>query len=154
MQRDRLTRWIAARPRWQLIGMAIGVPVFSLVLLVAAMWVGTRLGWYGPLPEQEELLAIENDQAAQIYAADGTLLGKYYVENRSSVPLDSISPYVVQALISTEDSRFFEHQGIDLRALGRVLWRSILQRDRSGGGGSTISQQLAKNLYPRRIYSQ
>ncbi|MEM6397156.1 MAG: transglycosylase domain-containing protein [Bacteroidota bacterium] len=134
--------------------MCIGLPVLVLFMLVATMWVGTRLGWYGALPTQEELLAIENDQAAQIYSADGVLLGKYYVENRSSVPLDSISPYVVHGLISTEDSRFFEHQGIDLRALGRVLWRSILQQDRSGGGGSTISQQLAKNLYPRRNYRQ
>ncbi|MEO0625726.1 MAG: transglycosylase domain-containing protein [Bacteroidota bacterium] len=152
--RIRLSQWAAKRSRWQLIGLAVGAPMTLLILLVSTMWVGTRLGWYGELPDQEELLAIENDQAAQIYATDGTLLGKYFVENRSSVPLDSISPYVVQALISTEDSRFFEHQGIDLRALGRVLWRSVLKRDRSGGGGSTISQQLAKNLYPRRNYRQ
>jgi penicillin-binding protein 1A len=102
------------------------------------------------LPEHEELALIENAEASSVISEDGYLLGKYFRENRISVPQEDISPYVVDALIATEDARFFEHQGIDLRALARVAVRTILLGDRSSGGGSTISQQLAKQLYPRR----
>lgn len=151
---DRIVRWTKSQPRWKLALLGLGGPFLFLVLFVGLMWMGTRMGWYGELPSLEALQEIENDQAAEVYSADGVLLGKYFIENRTSVPLDSISPYVIQGLIATEDARFFEHQGVDLRALGRVLWRSIIRRDRSGGGGSTLSQQLAKNLYPRHSYRQ
>ncbi|UPT69242.1 MAG: transglycosylase domain-containing protein [Sphingobacteriales bacterium JAD_PAG50586_3] len=71
------------------------------------------------------------------------------MENRSNVKYEQLSPNLVNALISTEDERFFEHSGVDLEALVRVLFRTVLTGDEGGGGGSTITQQLAKNLFKR-----
>jgi penicillin-binding protein 1A len=83
---------------------------------------------------------------------DKEVLGRIYLKNRTNVPLDEISEYVVKALIPTEDVRFFKHQGVDKRSLMRVFFKSLLLGDRSSGGGSTLSQQLAKNIYPRGNY--
>ncbi|MBK6285446.1 MAG: transglycosylase domain-containing protein [Draconibacterium sp.] len=85
----------------------------------------------------------------EVLSSDGKVLGRYYVENRSSVKFNEISPNVINALVATEDSRFYEHRGIDEIALLRVFVKSILLQDHSSGGGSTLSQQLAKNLFPR-----
>ena len=142
--------WTRRQPKLKLFFLAVGVPAALGFLLFVFLYVRTLGGHYGHIPEAAELKLIENSEASSIISEDGKLLGKYYRENRVSIPLEDMSPYVTQALIATEDSRFFEHRGIDLRALGRVAWRSILLGDRSGGGGSTISQQLAKQLYPRR----
>ncbi|MEL6925386.1 MAG: transglycosylase domain-containing protein, partial [Bacteroidota bacterium] len=123
-----------------------GASVILLVLLI-------RFGAFGALPPVEELSDIHNHNAAEVYADDGVLLGKYFVENRTNVSHEEISPAITNALVATEDARFFEHGGVDMRAWVRVLFRTIIMRDRSGGGGSTLSQQLAKNLYPRRDYA-
>ena len=151
-RRGGRTAWayLRAQPPVKLIFLAVGVPALLAVLFFAWIFISALSGSYGPMPDARELSLIENAEASSVISEDGKLLGKYFRENRISVPLEEISPYVIDALIATEDSRFFEHQGIDLRALGRVAWRSILRGDRSGGGGSTISQQLAKQLYPRR----
>ena len=145
-------KYLRSQPPLRLAFIVIAVPALLMTLLFLFLFVRTLGGSYGYLPEKEELALIENSEASSVISEDDQLLGKYYQENRVSVPLERISPYVVNALIATEDSRFFEHQGIDLRALARVAWRSILLRDRSGGGGSTISQQLAKQLYPRKRF--
>src|SRR5690606_692794 len=92
---------------------------------------------------------IKNPQASEVFSDDGRLLGRYYTENRSNVRFEEISPNVIHALIATEDARFYEHRGIDEIALMRVLFKTILLGDRSAGGGSTLSQQIAKNLFPR-----
>ncbi len=104
--------------------------------------------FFGPVPERAELSEIRNQQASQIYSADGRLIGTYYLQNRAEVHLESVNPIVVDALLAVEDVRFYDHNGIDNRALVRVFVRSILLRQ-NAGGGSTITQQLAKNLYPR-----
>ena len=127
----------------------VGIPLVIGVLIFGFLYVRTVSGHYGRIPDHAELRLIENSEASSVISEDGKLLGKYYQINRTSVDLREISPYVLHGLIATEDARFFEHSGIDLRALGRVAWRSILLGDSSGGGGSTISQQLAKQLYPR-----
>jgi penicillin-binding protein 1A len=101
------------------------------------------------LPSFEQLENPRSRVASDIYSADGELMGKYYIENRSPLPYDSISPYLVQALVSTEDERFYQHSGIDPWALGRVAVKTILLSNKSAGGGSTISQQLAKLLVGR-----
>ena len=106
-------------------------------------------GFTGHIPNTAQLREINNPQASEVYSEDGKLLGRYYIENRSNVAFDEISPNVIQALIATEDSRFYEHRGIDEIALLRVMVKTILLRDRSAGGGSTLSQQIAKNLFPR-----
>lgn len=103
-------------------------------------------------PSKNELRAIRNPVASEVYTADSILIGRYFVQDRTQVKFQDISPLVIDALIATEDVRFYQHSGIDYRSLGRVLIKSILLQDESAGGGSTITQQLAKNLYPRKDY--
>ncbi|BDD06194.1 penicillin-binding protein 1A [Aureibacter tunicatorum] len=106
-------------------------------------------GWFGGLPTYEQLENPKSDLASELYSSDGVLLGKYFRVHRSQVGYDEISPNIKNALIATEDNVFFEHAGISLRALYRVLWYSAILRQ-DAGGGSTISQQLAKNLFQTR----
>ena len=150
------TSWAYVRrqPPLKLLFFAVAVPLLVVLLIFAYLFINVLNGNYGRLPERAELARIENAEASSVISEDGVVLGKYYAENRVSVPLEEISPYVGEALIATEDARFFEHGGIDLRALVRVALRTVLMGDRSGGGGSTISQQLAKHLYPRARYGR
>ena len=121
----------------------------TLLLLILLVY----LGAFGALPSYGALKSIRNNTASEVFSADSVLLGKYYVDNRVNATMAEISPFVTQALLATEDTRFFEHSGIDFRAWMRVIVKSILLRDESSGGGSTLSQQLAKNLYPRQSHS-
>lgn len=105
-------------------------------------------GLFGPVPETAELKTIHQQEASQILSADGVQLGTYHQQNRTSVNLDETSPELIDALMAIEDIRFHSHNGIDYKALGRVFVKSILM-GQNAGGGSTITQQLAKNLYPR-----
>lgn len=132
--------------KWSSILGISGVIILFLICLLV-YW-----GAFGPLPTYAELTNIRNNTASEVYSEDGVLLGKYYVENRVNADFEEISDDLINALVATEDARFFEHNGIDIRAWGRVLVKSILLSDDSSGGGSTISQQLAKNLYPRRDF--
>ena len=124
----------------------------ALLLLAFLLFLVVYVGFTGPVPSTEVLHKIKNPVATQVFANDGRLLGRYYIENRSNVSFDQISPNVVNALIATEDSRFYQHRGIDEVALMRVFVKSVLLQNRSGGGGSTLSQQIAKNLYPRKFF--
>ena len=121
-------------------------------LLGCLFFILVFLGVLGPVPSKRQLKVINNPVASEVYSADGKILGRYYVENRSNVSFDEISPNVINALIATEDARFYEHRGIDEIALMRVLVKSILLHHESSGGGSTLSQQIAKNLFPRVDY--
>jgi penicillin-binding protein 1A len=103
---------------------------------------------FGPMPTFEDLENPDNNLASQVYSEDGKLLGKYYYQNRSYVDFKEVSSNIVNALIATEDIRFYDHSGIDARGLARVAVKTLLM-GRSSGGGSTITQQLAKNLFPR-----
>ena len=103
-------------------------------------------------PSKDELTSIRNAVASEVYSADSVLLGRYYIQDRTEIKYEDISPHLIKALVATEDIRFYQHEGIDFRSLGRVLVKSILLQDESAGGGSTITQQLAKNLYPRKTY--
>lgn len=105
-------------------------------------------GYFGPVPGTDELSSIQNYEASQVYSSDGKLLGTYYLQNRTEVSLEEINPLMTRALIAVEDARFYEHDGIDKRALARVLFKTIIL-GQDTGGGSTITQQLAKNMYPR-----
>ena len=126
-------------------GVALSLLLFLLFLIV-------YVGFTGPVPSTDELQKIKNPVATEVYAEDGRLLGRYYIENRSNIQFNQISPNVINALVATEDSRFYHHRGIDEVALIRVFFKSILLQDRSSGGGSTLSQQIAKNLYPRKSF--
>jgi len=106
-------------------------------------------GMLGFMPSFEELENPRNILASEIYAEDGKVLDKYFIrENRTYINFKNLPPHLIDALIATEDVRFFKHSGIDLRGLVRVI-KGILTNDSSSGGGSTLSQQLAKMLFPR-----
>ena len=119
-----------------------------LVFLVVLFFVCVASGVFGTMPTFEELENPRTNLATEIYSADGKILGTYYVENRSNVRYAELSHYMPEALISIEDERFTEHSGIDTKALFRVAY-GILTGNKKGGG-STITQQLAKNLFKTR----
>lgn len=131
----------------------IGIGLLSLPVVAVIIWffiyISLLAGLWGKLPTTGELAAIDNHQSSEIYATGGELLGKYFIYDRTHVSLDQISPHVINSLIATEDVRFYKHKGIDYRSMGRVFFKTLLLRQSSAGGGSTISQQLAKNIYPR-----
>ena len=112
-------------------------------------------GWIGYLPELEDLQNPINRYATQVYSSDGKVLGTWHLdkENRVVVPYEKISPYVVNALVATEDERFYEHSGIDFWALGRAIIKRGILGQVEAGGGSTITQQLAKQLYSEKAHS-
>ena len=121
----------------------ITVPVLAVALLLCAVWA------FADIPSFEELENPDSKLATQVLAEDGELLTTFHIENRSHVDYSDLSPFLVQAAVSTEDARFYKHSGIDFESLARVLFKTLLSRDSSQGGGSTITQQLAKTLYPR-----
>lgn len=110
------------------------------------------IGWLGgpEIPSFEILENPNSKQVSEVISDDGVVLGYIGVENRSNITYDQLSPNLINALIATEDARFYEHSGIDSRSLGRVFFKTILGRKESSGGGSTITQQLAKNLFNMR----
>ena len=106
-------------------------------------------GVIGYMPPVEELKNPTDRFASVLYSADGKEIGRYFVGtgNRVYADFDEVSQHVIDALISTEDVRFEEHSGIDMRGLGRVLFKTVLMGNKNAGGGSTLTQQLAKQLY-------
>ncbi len=143
--KDPKKRALAKRLFYLFAGLAL-VGLLALSLFIGLIY----FGFFGALPEKSELYGIQNPVASEVYSRDGVLLGKYYKVNRTLAKYKDINPKVYDALVATEDARFFQHGGIDARSLFRVLIKTILLRDDSGGGGSTLSQQLVKNLYPRQ----
>ncbi len=130
----KIVRWM-----WGLTiaGILIGIGAFTLLS-------------FSDLPSFEELENPKNNLASEVYAADGEVLGRYFYENRIQVSYNEISPFVTQALVATEDERFYEHSGIDFRGLLRVAFKTVLLGQRSSGGASTITQQLAKMLFTEK----
>jgi penicillin-binding protein 1A len=128
--------------RWFYIGIA-GLIVYTFLIYTNFLWLT------GGMPSIEQLQNPKLSQASTIYSADGIEIGKYFTENRVPVDSSAISPWVFKALIATEDKRFHQHSGIDLRRMIGVVF-GILTGNSDSGGGSTISQQLAKNLYSTR----
>ncbi|MFO7935462.1 MAG: transglycosylase domain-containing protein [Bacteroidales bacterium] len=120
------------------------LPIVAFVIIMILIGKG-KMGF---MPEFEQLENPRTNLASELITEDGELLGKYFVENRTFVDYNDLSPYLVDALIATEDVRYYSHSGIDIRSLARVLIKSLLL-GQDEGGGSTISQQLAKNLFPR-----
>jgi len=102
------------------------------------------------MPSFEELENPKSNLASEIITSDQQILGKYYIENRSNSHYQELSPSLINALIATEDARFEKHSGVDTRSILRVIGKTIIGRQKSSGGGSTITQQLAKNLFPRK----
>lgn len=115
---------------------------FVLVALGAAFLGMTVLGWLGEMPDFEELENPKSNLATEIISSDGQVIGKFYLQNRSYTKFHEISPHVISALLATEDIRFYQHSGIDLKALIRAV--VFMGRE---GGASTITQQLALNMF-------
>ena len=130
----KITKWF-----WKILGLVIAVPVIVLLLVWA----------FADIPSFEELENPDSKLATQVLAEDGELLATFHIENRSHVDYFDLSPYLIQAAVATEDARFYKHSGIDYESVARVIFKTLLSRDSSQGGGSTITQQLAKTLYPR-----
>lgn len=125
------------------------VSYLCVLFLIAIFFTMLSFGWLGFMPTFEELENPKANLATEVYADSGELLGYIGIQNRSNVNYKDISPNMINALIATEDARFREHSGIDARSLFRVLTKTILGGHKSSGGGSTLTQQLAKNLFPR-----
>ena len=113
----------------------------AFILLI----IGANFGLLGSMPSISELENPSASLATEIYASDGTMMGKYYLQDRTSVKYKDISPFALNALIATEDERFHEHSGIDAKSLGRAVFGVLTFN--SKGGASTITQQLALNLF-------
>lgn len=126
-----VAKWI-----WRLFFAGIIVAILIFVVLS-----------FSNLPSVKQLEDPKSEIATQIYAADGEVIGRYYTENRVPVSFKELDKDLVHALIATEDERYYEHSGIDFPALGRVFVKTILLGQRSSGGASTITQQLAKQLF-------
>ncbi len=125
----------------------IGAGVMALFILLLS------LGVFGKLPSFDELENPQSSLATQILTSDGELLGRFYRENRTNATLKEIPPHLIQALVATEDRRFYEHSGIDAKSVMRVIIKTLILRQEEAGGGSTLTQQLAKNLYGRPVAS-
>lgn len=116
------------------------------VLAVAVFFILLSYGCLGFMPTFEDLENPKSNLASEIISEDGNTIGRFFVENRSQIDFDELSPNLVNALVSTEDERFYDHAGIDFRGLLRVLVKSAILRQ-DAGGGSTITQQMAKLLF-------
>ena len=133
---QKIIRWT-----WRLLvgGMVALIALFLVISLTA-------------IPSFRELEDPNSALASEVLAGNNEVLGRYFIENRVPVTYEQLSPHLVNALISTEDERFRQHCGIDAEAVARVIFRTLLMSDQSSGGGSTITQQLAKNLYSDRDF--
>ena len=133
--RKKIIRWF-----WIL----FTTPILMVAALIGAVWA------FADIPSFEELESPDSNLATQVIGDDGkTILSTFHIENRSYVTFDELSSNLVEAAVATEDVRFYRHSGIDFKSLGRVIFKTLLGGDSSQGGGSTITQQLAKTLYPR-----
>ena len=120
--------------------------ITAIVLLYFSIY----FGLWGAIPTQKQLTEIQQSKATEVLSSDHKLLGKFYTTDRQPITFNQIPKHVINALVATEDVRFFEHTGVDNLSMIRVLFKSVLMRNKSSGGGSTLSQQLAKNMFPRK----
>ncbi|ELR69064.1 Multimodular transpeptidase-transglycosylase [Fulvivirga imtechensis AK7] len=137
---------VIGRQALKIAGIAIGILATAFFIFFFSV----KAGFFGKLPATETLKKIENNTATEIYSADSVLLGRFFIQERTRIRYEEVPEHLINALIATEDARFFDHEGIDYRSLARVFFKTILLLDRTSGGGSTLSQQLAKNLFPRK----
>ena len=136
--RKKIIRWF-----WIL----ILAPIALILVLLGIVWA------FAKIPTLEELENPDSKLATQVIAEEGEILTTYHIENRTFVSYEELPLHLVQATVATEDARFYSHSGIDIPSLFRVLFKTLLSRDTSQGGGSTITQQLAKTLYPRKEHA-
>ena len=143
-QRTLDRKWV----RFSLIGLG------AIFMLFVVLFISIYMGAFGKVPSKNELSSIKQEAATVVLDNKGELIGKYYVYDRQPLGFKEIPEHLIKALLATEDVRFYKHDGIDNISLGRVFFKTLLFQDESAGGGSTITLQLAKNLYGRREYGK
>ncbi|MFD2518762.1 transglycosylase domain-containing protein [Salinimicrobium flavum] len=121
-------------------------------LFFGIFYLSIYFGLWGKIPAEAELKELKQNEATEVFASEGELIGKYYIFDRQPVLYQELPQHLIDALIATEDIRFYDHDGIDSRSLARVFFKTILMGDETSGGGSTITLQLAKNLFGRQDY--
>lgn len=127
--------------------------VFSFVIsLFLCLYASIYLEFWGEIPSEKKLSNLKQSQATQVLDANNNLIGKFYIYDRQSITYNNFPKHLIDALITSEDTRFYEHNGIDNTSILRVFFKTLLLSDSSSGGGSTITLQLAKNLYGRENY--
>ncbi|MEZ5002225.1 MAG: transglycosylase domain-containing protein [Chitinophagales bacterium] len=138
-------KWIKSHPLKTILYL-FGTGCIAIIIFLLLFYIGA----FGKLPSKEALRQFKNPVASTVYGSNQEVIIHYYIQNRSNVDSTELNNYIKDALISVEDIRFYQHKGIDFRSLGRVLFKSILLSDKGSGGGSTLTQQLAKNVYGRK----
>ncbi|WP_027137860.1 transglycosylase domain-containing protein [Gaetbulibacter saemankumensis] len=130
----------------------LAIAGIAVVAFFAVIYGSVYLGVFGKIPTIEDLKAIQQAEATQVLDRNGELIGKFYIYDRQPLTYNDFPKHLIDALVATEDVRFFEHDGVDNVSLLRVFIKNIILQDKSAGGGSTITLQLAKNLFGRRKY--
>jgi penicillin-binding protein 1A len=128
------------------------IAISSVILLSLLFFFSVYAGIFGALPTEAELAATNNQEATQVISSDNKIIGKYFEQNRTNIGWNEVPNHLKNALIATEDKRFFTHKGYDVQSYFRVFFKTLLMGDNKGGG-STLTQQLIKNLYGRRNFS-
>ncbi len=146
--RQELKVWLRKSPKYIGIGSLVGF------VLLTMLYQAVRFEMFGEVPDMKELQSIQQHEASEVYSVDKVLLGRYFTTNRTTVEFRDINPVMLDALVAVEDKRFYEHNGIDFKSYARVIIKSILFQNKNTGGGSTITQQVAKNLYNRQRYGK
>jgi penicillin-binding protein 1A len=141
---QRIDYYYKTHPKVRKASIITSIVLGPPLLLLLVVWI--------EIPSKRALRNIQNQVASEVYSADSVLLGRYYIQDRTEVKYADIAPVVIDALLATEDIRFYDHSGVDYSSMGRVVVKSIFMQDESAGGGSTLTQQLSKNLYPRKNY--
>lgn len=126
--------------------------LFIAFAILVCFYGSIYFGFWGEIPSSKKLANLKQSQATQVLDTNNDLIGKFYIYDRQSISYNDFPQHLIDALIATEDTRFYEHDGIDNTSLLRVIFKTILLSDKSSGGGSTITLQLAKNLYGRKDY--
>ena len=133
---------------WKTSIIALAVVIFLPGFFAMSVYGGV----FSHLPTKKELLKYKNATASIVVSSENLPIGKFYSENRTNIAYSQIPRHLINGLIAVEDARFYEHGGVDSRSLFRVIFKTILFNEQSSGGGSTITQQLAKNMYGRKDY--
>ncbi len=126
--------------------------ILFLIILSLLFVTSIYIGLWGKVPSTNQLKNFKQSQASQVLDVNNNLIGKYYIYDRQSIHYSDFPQHLIDALISTEDARFYKHHGIDTKSLLRVFFKTILTANKSSGGGSTITLQLAKNLFGRKNF--
>jgi penicillin-binding protein 1A len=124
--------------------------ILAIFTLLFIFLLSINVGLWGTIPSKKELSSFQYQVASEVFTSDSVLIGKYYLNDRQPIVYEEFPEHLLQALVSIEDERFYEHSGVDFPSLFRVGVKTVLMGDESSGGGSTLTQQLAKNLYPRK----